>query len=488
MTLFAVWLPWLAGILLVVLGQRPTVAVRRLAALLVLGGSLVLLAWLGWRQEEAVFFAGRSLRWDRYALFVQLLVLFCATASLGLGGRGERKKDQEALLLLATSGGCFLSVANDLVALLAGVAAFSAPAWILAAQEGRRGREAAMKALLALLPAAALAGLGAALCMFWAGSTDLDAMTSWLQRSPDGSVALMRVALLMWLAGLAAMLAAAPCHMWFVDLVHGQPAAGVGLLGGWLLVAMLAAAGRVMLAGFGQAPDGGALSWPAILHTIGFVSLLVGNLAALVQRRLKRMLANLAVGQVGFFLIGLAAAGELRRTADLAHGVLSSSPAAEAAGALLVFLLVCGLTWIGFCLPLGLSRGEPGEELTVDDLTDLFWRAPGLALVVGLSLLCAAGMPPTVGFQARFWMLEAMVDAGWTVTALLAALSLGLVMATSLGWVAAMVRRGGQPEPPPRVPAALKLVAAVVGGALVALTFLPSGVFDAAVRAARSIF
>jgi NADH-quinone oxidoreductase subunit N len=291
----------------------------------------------------------------------------------------------------------------------------------------------------------------------------------------------MVVGLGLVLAGLGCFVAAVPFHMWFVDVVEGLPVPAALLLSGGVMAASLAAVTRVLLVGFQPVVMSGFgyLSWTAILHALGLAALLICNALALVQRRLKRMLAYLAAGQAGLVLVTLAAIGDM-------GAVGRQLAVSRAVGGVLVFLAVHALNWVGLFVAVEVIAGGVKLDPKISRLSGLAHRHPWMAVAIGLAVLCMAGMPLTAGFFSRFYLLSAMVQAGWTATAAVAALSLGLVLVMSLGLVATMVMQPVKPDKL-HISPTLMLVAAVSAVTILALGILPGGILDVAIQSAASL-
>jgi NADH-quinone oxidoreductase subunit N len=344
------------------------------------------------------------------------------------------------------------------------------------------GREAALKGTVMTVLGIALLGFGSVLLASRTGTTNLQGIAATLGHIEwVGSDPLMVVSLALILSGLGLFLAVVPFHMLFGDVAEGVPYPGTLLLTGGLIATGLAATTRVLLVGLGPVVESGPgyLSWSDVLQTAGLLVLIVGNSMALVQRRLKRLLACLAAGQAGMVLVTLAAAGQLAFDDPDAR--------LRAVAGILVFLAVHAINWAGLFLAVGAIDTEPGGRI-VGHLEGLARKHPWLAASVALSLLCVAGMPLTAGFFARLYLLEAMVAAGWIGTAVTVALSLGIVLVLSLGLVTAMFLRPAPEGVAVSGSPALSVVAWLTALIILALGLLPGGVFEVAMRAAASLF
>ncbi len=197
-------------------------------------------------------------------------------------------------------------------------------------------------------------------------------------------------------AGLAFKLGAVPFHMWLPDVYHGAPTAVT------LLIAT-----APMFAGFGmmirllvEGMFGLAVDWQQMLVVLAIASLTVGNLAAIAQRNLKRMLAYSTIGQMGFVLLGL--------TVGLVNDQIYS--AANGYSSALYYMVTYVLTTLGtFGLIMLLARrGFESEE--IDDFKGLARRSPWFAAVMGIFMFSLAGVPPTMGFYAKFAVLQSLLS------------------------------------------------------------------------------
>ncbi len=476
---------WLLGVTVAVLEQRVPRA-RRAAFAMALGAvsTAALLAVALWPGDATIPLAGGALRLDGFALFVQAFALAGAVGCLLLGRNRPAgwPPGANGLLLMSAAGVALVAMAVDLIAVMVGFAVAFIPLLGLAAlRDDDDGREAAIKGAVLVLLALALLGMGTALLACRSGATGLDAIRAFfIQSAWIGDDPLQVAAMALVLAGLGLFLAVVPLHMLFTDLAEGLPAPASLLLTGSLMAAGLAAAGRVLLVGFGpEAVSGpGYLSWPDVIHAAGLLALLVGNAMALVQRRLKRLLACLAFGQAGLGLLAVAAIGSL--------GGGPGSGSVQAVAGLLAFLAVHAVNWLGLFIAVG-SVEMPGERVGLGRLEGLAREHPWLAAAVGLALLCMAGMPLTAGFFVRLYLLDTMVAAGWLGTAVVVALSLGLVLVMSLGLVTAMFMRPRPADLQLQRTIWLDLAAWLASLTILVLGVLPGGVFELAQRSAVAL-
>ena len=201
-------------------------------------------------------------------------------------------------------------------------------------------------------------------------------------------------------AGLAFKFGAAPFHMWVPDVYHGAPTAVTLLIAGAPKLAAFGMTMRLLVEGMlGLATD-----WQQMLSVLAILSLLIGNLAAIAQTNLKRMLAYFAIAQIGFMLLALTA------------GVVSGNTlsAGNAYSSALFYMVVYVLTTLGtFGLVMLLSR-QGFEAEHIDDFKGLARRSPWFAFVMAIFMVSLTGLPPTVGFYAKLSVLQALVSTNGT--------------------------------------------------------------------------
>ena len=201
-------------------------------------------------------------------------------------------------------------------------------------------------------------------------------------------------------AGLAFKLGAAPFHMWVPDVYHGAPTAITALIGGAPKLAAFALVIRLLVDGMLPL----AFDWQQMLAVMAIASLLVGNLAAIAQTNLKRMLAYSTIAQMGFVLLGL--------LSGVIGGEVDPARAANAYGSSMFYVVTYVLTTLAtFGVILLLSR-EGFESEEIADLAGLNQRSPLYAGIMAACLFSMAGIPPLVGFYAKLSVLQALVASG----------------------------------------------------------------------------
>lgn len=276
-------------------------------------------------------------------------------------------------------------------------------------------------------------------------------------------------------AGLAFKLGVVPFHMWVPDIYHGAPTAITVLIGGAPKLAAFAILVRLLA----EALPGAAADWESMLATLAVLSLLVGNLAAVAQRNVKRMLAFSTIAQMGFMLLALVG------------GIAGGGHAGEAWGAAMFYVVTYVLTTLAtFGVMLLLTRaGFESEEL--EDFAGLNQRSPLYAGVMAACLLSLAGIPPLVGFYAKLAVLQALLAAGGgqhvglAVFAVLASLVAAFYY---IRLIKVMYFDAPAQTAPIEAPLEVRAVLSVNGALVLALGLLPGGLMTLCVQAVRAVF
>lgn len=368
-------------------------------------GLAALATWQSFLVGSSVVFdpANPLVRLDRFANFAIALVSVGALLScvLSVGYLSENRiqhGEYYALVLLATSGMMLLVSAVDLVMLFLGLEIMSIPIYVLAGFDRRklRSNESALKYFLIGSFASAVLLYGMALLYGATGHTGFEGIRAAWTGSPLGMLGLALV-----LVGFAFKVASVPFHQWVPDVYEGAPTTVTAYMSVAVKTAAFAALLRAVSEAFGPAQQ--ALA--PVFWALAAATMLVGNVMAVIQDNVKRLLAYSSVAHAGYVLIGLVAA-----TPD-AHG------------AMLFYLLAYLFTNLGaFAVVVALAR-RGREHDRLDDFTGLAARRPALAALMTLFMLSLAGIPGTVGFMAKFHLFLAAVRAGEVVLTVIAVLT-----------------------------------------------------------------
>ncbi len=345
------------------------------------------------------------------AFFAALAVMVTlAYARPTLGCRDMLKGEFFTLSLFVLLGISVMCSANNFLVVYLGLELMSLSLYALAAlrRDHTRATEAAMKYFV--LGALASGFLLYGLSMMY-GATGTLEIPKVFEQIATGTInkEVLVFGVVFVVAGLAFKLGAVPFHMWLPDVYHGAPTSVTLLIGGAPQFAGFAIIIRLLVEGM----LGLAVDWQQMLIVLAVGSLAVGNLAAIAQSNLKRMLAYSTIGQMGFVVLGLSA------------GVISGNTlsAGNAYSSAMFYMVAYVLTTLGsFGLIMFLSRqGFESEE--IDDLAGLARRSPWVAGVMTVFMFSLAGLPPMVGFFAKLAIIQALVSTNVQLYIVLAVLA-----------------------------------------------------------------
>ena len=395
--------------------------VRALAAAAVVA-SLVAAAAAGLRDDApATAFTG-TFALDDATTVLRLTVGVCLLGLLALAGdeiaRHPRESEVYALLLLGADGVLLLGGATDLAVLVVAFLLASIPLYgLVGLSPVDAAPEAAMKTYLVGALSGILLMLGAGVLYGLAGSTGYDDLAALGDpgRSPAVPVAALAAGVVLVLAGLFFKAGSVPAHFWVPDAVSGSWVTAGAFLTTVPKLGAVVAVARLLE----RLP--GEPEWPTLVGVLAAVGMTWGNLAALTQRDVRRLLAWSTVSQVGYLLAAAAAV----TGSDLARPTL------------LLFLAGYALTNLG-CF--AVLAAEPDRPET-DDWRGLARRRPGLVGSLGVTLLGLVGTPPTAVFVAKLLTIAVTWQAGLPWLAVLVAANTVLSLAYYLRWLAACLSR-----------------------------------------------
>jgi len=353
--------------------------------------------------DARTLFGGMYSR-DAAALVLQTIALGGAVMAVWLSGDYVERTRLEAgefyaLVLVAALGTMVMAAGSDLIMIFLGLETLSIPLYVLAAyaRDDLRSQEAGMKYFLLGAFSSVFFLYGIALIYGVTGSTSLVRL---------GAVAasdsiMLRIGIGLLLIGLAFKAAVVPFHAWAPDVYEGAPLPVTAYMSVIAKVGAFAALLRVFPGTLGAQ----TAQWAGALALLSILTMVLGNFAALLQTNLKRLLAYSSIAHTGFMMIGVAAG-----TRQGAWGVA-------------FYLFAYTFMTLGaFAVLLMLERrGEEADQIT--DLTGLASRSPSLAAAMAVCMVSLAGLPPTAGFIAKFYVFAAALDAGQTALAVLGVLA-----------------------------------------------------------------
>lgn len=374
-----------------------------------------------------------------------------------------------ALLLFATTGFMFVAAAADLVMVFLAIETLSIATYILAGllREEQRSQEAALKYFMLGALSSAFFLYGIATIYGALGSTNLAVLAQTLGTGEASPLLLMGMALL--IVGLGFKVAVVPFHMWAPDVYDGAPTAVTAFMTAGPKAAAFAAFLRVFFQGF--AAPAIAQQWIPIFAVLAALTMILGNVVAVAQHSIKRMLAYSSIAHAGYAFVAL-----------VAHNALG-------ARGILYYLVAYALMSLGaFTVLMVVARREE-QRYAFDDYAGLGTTNPLLAAVMALFMFALAGFPPTAGFAGKFYVFSAAVQAGHYVLALVGVLTsvVSVVYYARVIMVMYMQEPNGGTPLPRLAPATMAVLGITALGTLY-LGIFPGGVMRLAERSVQLLF
>ncbi len=374
---------------------------RRLAPVLTMVGlfgglisSVVL--WNSGRAAFSVAGGYPMLVADNFA--IALNVIFALTGILTvllsvnyLRRTGHDRPEFYMLMMFSLSGMMLMGMANDLILIFLALELLSIPLYILAGFAWPRpeSEESAMKYFVLGAFSSAIFIYGVALIY---GATGTTALPGVVAAAAGGASMLLMAGAAMMLVGFGFKIAAAPFHMWTPDVYEGAPTVVTAFMSVGAKVGGFAALLRILIVALPTLGD----SWTIALSALATLTLIVGNLLAIMQPNIKRMLGYSSIAHAGYILIAVAAS--------------FNNP--DGISAALFYMLAYTFTNLGaFAVAVAVERKE-GEGVMLDDYKGLAKRYPWMAICMAFFMLSLTGIPPTGGFAAKFYVFSTAIEAG----------------------------------------------------------------------------
>ena len=454
----------LLGAVLVPAGARRAFAAS-VSALGFVGG-LVTSIWLYVDSADGHLVVAGAFYRDRWTMLSQIVLCGIGLATTLLGAeqvarpRDEHISEFFSLLLASAAGMAFFVGSGNLMVMFLALEWFSIALYVLCAIEYdvEGSLEAGLKYLI--IGSFGSAGLlfGSALVYGATGRIGFAEIAQRVGALGLSGDALLVLGLALIIAGLGFKSSSAPFHMWTPDVYEGAPTTVTAFMSAATKVAAFALAFRLMRTAFPQE----AHLWTWAFAGIAVASLAIGNLAALVQRNVKRMLAYSSISHAGFLLIGLSAGSAL------------------GGRALMYYLIVYAAMAFGSFAVVAARERELGEPVTIDNLAGFGWERPFLGIAMWCFLFGFAGLPLGGGFVAKFYVLSAAYRHGWTWLVIVGVVATLVSLYYYLAVVRSMYMRpsaelglatvaGGSPPREPLLHVAVGLALAVSVGSLFAV-------------------
>ena len=405
------------------------------AALSALGLALA----LGWTltqigREPLVAFNGMVVL-DGFSVFVNALLLVSGLLGIALSfGYIKRMKIERGeyytLMLFSIAGMMLMAQASDLIVVFLALELLSIPLYVLAAFDRPRteSEEAGLKYFLLGAFATGFIVYGTALVYGATGTTSLGAIVEFLGSNGNPSL-LLTIGAALILVGLGFKIAAVPFHMWTPDVYQGAPTAVTAFMSSGAKIAGFAALLRVFATAFPSI----AADMTGVLWAISALTMILGNLVAISQSNIKRMLAYSSIAHAGYILM-----------AFVPYGNPEVASVSVAAG--LFYLVAYAITNFGtWGVVIALERAE-GRGLEIRDYAGLGRKYPALAAAMTIFMLSLIGLPPTIGLVGKFYLFRAVMAGGFTGLAIIGVLTSLISAYYYLRVVVTMYMQEGDPQ------------------------------------------
>jgi NADH-quinone oxidoreductase subunit N len=410
---------------------------------------------------------------DGFGAFFKFLFLIASALTILMSPRyleveGARPGTYYFLILCATLGMLFMASGIDLVTIFIGLETMAIAFYILAGfiKPNRRSNEAAVKYFLLGCFSLGLLLYGMSILYGLTGTTNLRAIATILAGHEHDRW--LGLAVILIVAGIGFKIAAVPFHMWAPDVYEGAPTPVTAFLSVGSKAAAFAMLLRIVFEGLVPVKA----DWGTLFYTLAILTMTVGNVAALTQSNIKRMLAYSSIAHAGYLLIGVVAA-----TADPTFGVKAT----------LIYLMVYAFMQIGaFAVVTALRREDViGEELK--DMSGLYARSPVAAIAMLLFMLSLGGIPPTAGFMGKFWLFSAAIEGGYYWLAVIGVLNSAISLYYYLRVVVFMWLKDETGGSPVVISPSMAVLLAITIAATIAIGVYPRPLFDLADLSARTL-
>ncbi len=343
---------------------------------------------------------------DGIAFFFKFIFLISAGITILMSApylrvEGIRAGEYYFLILCATLGMMFMASGVDLITIFIGLETMAVSFYILTGfiKPNRRSNEAAVKYFLLGGFSLGILLYGMSILYGLTGTTSLEGIA--LSLAGQERSLLLLLAVILIVAGIGFKIAAVPFHMWAPDVYEGAPTPVTA----YLSVGSKAASFAMLLRIFTEGLPSVSADWQLLFYALCVISMTVGNVAAITQNNIKRMLAYSSIAHAGYVLIGIVVATERGITA------------------MLIYLAVYLFMQLGaFAIVILMRRQNVvGDELK--DLSGLYFRQPAAAFAMLFFMLSLGGIPPTAGFIGKLWLFSAAVQAGYIWLAVIAVIN-----------------------------------------------------------------
>jgi NADH-quinone oxidoreductase subunit N len=444
------------------------------AALAAVGLALTLGFTLTQAGEEATGFSNMIIL-DGFSVFVNALLLLCGLMGIALSFGYIKRMNLErgeyyTLMLFSITGMMLMAQAGDLIVVFLALELLSIPLYVLAAfdRPNAESEEAGLKYFLLGAFATGFIVYGTALVFGATGTTSLSGIVAFVAQSGTPGM-LLTIGAALILVGLGFKIAAVPFHMWTPDVYQGSPTSVTAFMAAGAKIAGFAALLRVFATAFPSI----AADMTGILWVVSAATMILGNLLAISQINIKRMLAYSSIAHAGYILMAFVPYGN--------PAVASQSIAAG-----LFYLVAYALTNFGtWGVVIALERAE-GRGLEIKDYAGLGRKYPALAAAMTIFMLSLIGLPPTLGFVGKFYLFSSVIAGGFYGLAIIGVLTSLVSAYYYLRVVVTMYMQDGEPSMSRE--AFLDLTTGLTAVATVVISLVPQFLFAWATNAVLKLF
>ena len=425
-----------------------------------------------------------ALRVDNFAVFFNALVLGAAafTMLMGIGffrEHGLQRGEFYALTLMSLSGMMLMGMAVDMLTFFIALELMSIPIYVLAAYQRHKQEsvESSLKYFLMGAFSTAFTLYGIAFVYGAVGATSFDTIVKFVTANGVAGQNYFILGMVFMLIGFCFKVAAVPFHMWTPDVYQGAPTVVTGFMAAAVKAAAFAAFVRIFITVFFPLKLG-IFGWYNIIWVVAVLTMTLGNLSALVQDNIKRMLAYSSIAHAGYLLVGFL--------------TITQSPDNNGAASILFYLAAYAVMNLGAFSVVILFGRRGNENLEISKgWAGMGMRAPMLGLAMTIFMLSLMGMPPTGGFMGKFYIFSAALDQNLILLAVIGILNSLISVYYYLRVIVYMymVEPGEGEEalqPMRSVPIAVGIVAAVF--IIMQLGMMPSSALSIAQEAVKSLF
>jgi NADH-quinone oxidoreductase subunit N len=372
---------------------------------------------------------------DGFSIFLNILALASGLIGVALAydylkRMGIERGEYYMLMMFSISGAMLMAMAGDLIIVFLSLELLSIPLYVMAgiARPKSESEEAALKYFLLGAFSTGFLVYGIALVFGATGSTSLSAIAA-AAGNGSANLTLLSVGAGLLLIGLGFKVAAVPFHMWTPDVYQGAPSAVTAFMAVGAKVGGFAALLRVFTLAFPAIAD----RMMPVFWVLAVLTMTLGNVLAIVQTNVKRLLAYSSIAHAGYILMTLVIIGQK----DLAGNAVSAA---------LFYLMAYAFTNFGaWAVVIALEQAE-GRGLEIDDYAGLARKYPGLAAAMLVFMLSFIGVPPTLGFLGKFYLFSAVIQGGYVSLAIIGVLTSLISAYYYLRIVVVMYMQNGEPQ------------------------------------------